>query len=89
VNLLSNGIKFTNYSEVVVSFTSKVINELNNSFITQESPQLYEMRFTVKDTGIGIPKDKMYRLLQTFPFCQVDASTTSHYGGTGLGLVIS
>jgi signal transduction histidine kinase len=47
------------------------------------------MRFTVKDTGIGIPKDKMYRLLQTFPFSQVDAYTTSHYGGTGLGLVIS
>ncbi|WP_413173645.1 response regulator [Anabaena azotica] len=87
VNLLSNGIKFTNYGEVVVSVTSKVTNQLDNSLITQESHQLYEIRFTVKDTGIGIPEDKMYRLFQ--PFSQVDASTTRHYGGTGLGLVIS
>ena len=89
VNLLSNRIKFTNYGEVVFSATSKVTNQLNNSFITQEIPQLYEIKFTVKDTGIGIHEDRMYRLLQAFLFSQVDGSTTRHYGGTGLGLVIS
>ncbi|MDJ0553850.1 MAG: ATP-binding protein [Microcoleaceae cyanobacterium MO_207.B10] len=73
------------------------INNLNNNQLSEASNQttnnnlnaanLYEILFFVKDTGIGIPQDRMNRLFQ--PFSQVDSSTTRKYGGTGLGLVIS
>ncbi len=79
VNLLSNAIKFTKSGEVTLSVTS--------SLKTQSESTLHEIIFTVKDTGIGIPEDRMDRLFK--PFSQVDASTTRQYGGTGLGLVIS
>ena len=76
VNLLNNAVKFTEVGEVVVYVQA---NEKN----TQEK---YEIHFAVKDTGIGIPLDKMQRLFKSFS--QVDASTTRKYGGTGLGLAI-
>jgi PAS domain S-box-containing protein len=71
VNLLSNAVKFTEQGEIVV--------EVKNA----ES----SLHFSVKDTGIGIPANRMDRLFQSFS--QVDSSTTRKYGGTGLGLVIS
>ena len=76
VNLLNNAVKFTEVGEVVVYVQA---NEKN----TQEK---YEIHFALKDTGIGIPLDKMQRLFKSFS--QVDASTTRKYGGTGLGLAI-
>ena len=75
VNLLGNATKFTDDGEVIVSVRT-----------LRHSSDLVELQFSVKDTGIGIPADKMDRLFA--PFTQVDASTTRHYGGTGLGLTI-
>jgi CheY-like chemotaxis protein/anti-sigma regulatory factor (Ser/Thr protein kinase) len=75
VNLLSNAIKFTEQGEVVVSVSAA------------EKPGFYELHFAVRDTGIGIPPERMDRLFQSFS--QVDASTTRRFGGTGLGLAIS
>jgi len=79
LNLLSNAVKFTESGEVVIA--------------VGRDPELEELglknflRFTVHDTGIGIPKDRIGRLFTSFS--QVDASTTRRYGGTGLGLAIS
>jgi CheY-like chemotaxis protein len=90
VNLVGNGVKFTPKGEVVVAVTShKLANHASlsgNSAIVDADPT-YEIKFAVRDTGIGIPGDKLDRLFQAFS--QVDSSTTRNYGGTGLGLAIS
>lgn len=75
VNLVSNGLKFTERGEVLI--TASVLSNQGNT---------YELEFKVKDTGIGIPADKYHRLFESFS--QVDSSTTRKYGGTGLGLAI-
>jgi PAS domain S-box-containing protein len=75
-NLLSNAVRFTATGDVSVNVT-KAENEAGDHFIL----------FSVWDTGIGIPPDKIDRLFQSFS--QVDASTTRRFGGTGLGLAIS
>jgi signal transduction histidine kinase/ligand-binding sensor domain-containing protein/DNA-binding response OmpR family regulator len=76
LNLISNAMKFTHQGEIFVSV----------NLLRMDSSKL-ELAFHVKDTGIGIPKDKLSRLFKAFS--QVDSSTTRKYGGTGLGLVIS
>jgi signal transduction histidine kinase/DNA-binding response OmpR family regulator/HPt (histidine-containing phosphotransfer) domain-containing protein len=92
VNLLSNAIKFTDSGEVVVSVTSRTIEQdvASRGTLDRETDRAHgmcELHFMVKDTGIGIPPERMDRLFQSFS--QVDTSTTRRYGGTGLGLVIS
>jgi len=76
VNLIGNAIKFTKVGEVVL--------EVNIKEIIGENAIL---EFHVKDSGIGIPKNKVNHVFDSFS--QVDASTTRNYGGTGLGLAIT
>lgn len=76
INLLSNAVKFTKTGTVCIGA---------RSIATQEAPE--RVKLFVKDSGIGISKDQLPILFQ--PFAQVDSSITRHYGGTGLGLVIS
>jgi PAS domain S-box-containing protein len=76
INLGGNAIKFTTEGEVVIRVK-----------LESESDSEEKLRFSVKDTGIGIPAEKKDLLFQKFT--QVDASTTRYYGGTGLGLAIS
>lgn len=74
-NLISNALKFT--SKGKIELIIKVCSQNQNHL---------QLQFSVCDTGIGIPPDKMKMLFR--PFTQVDASTTREYGGTGLGLTI-
>ena len=76
INLLNNAVKFTERGKITLSISGKAVEDGN-----------CEIHFAVKDTGIGIPEDKMGHLFQSFS--QVDASTARRYGGTGLGLAIS
>jgi CheY-like chemotaxis protein/HPt (histidine-containing phosphotransfer) domain-containing protein len=82
VNLIGNGIKFTSAGEVVVQV--KVLSAPDR---TGNEPEPWQLHFLVRDSGIGIPVDRLARLFKSFS--QADASTTRHYGGTGLGLAIS
>jgi PAS domain S-box-containing protein len=82
INLLNNAIKFTDTGEVVVSVDGKAL-ESGEGEIGRE----YKLHFAVRDSGIGIPQDRLSRLFESFS--QVDPSTTRRYGGTGLGLAIS
>jgi signal transduction histidine kinase/ligand-binding sensor domain-containing protein/DNA-binding response OmpR family regulator len=75
LNLINNAIKFTNKGTILIEVSLLERNENN-----------LNLSFKVKDTGIGIAKDKLPRLFKAFS--QVDASTTRQHGGTGLGLVI-
>lgn len=89
INLLDNATKFTETGEVVVKVTAKQIFEIGvNGEESEELPTgNYEIQFIVKDTGIGIPPDRLNLLFRAFS--QIDSSTTRKYGGTGLGLAIS
>jgi PAS domain S-box-containing protein len=75
-NLTANALKFTHKGSVVVGAN-----------LVQASPHEVVLRFSVRDTGIGIAQDKLGILFHKF--VQVDTSTTRKYGGSGLGLVIS
>jgi PAS domain S-box-containing protein len=73
INLLGNSVKFTEQGEIVLSVT--------------QGEQADTLHFSVRDTGIGIPADRISQLFR--PFTQADASTSRRYGGTGLGLALS
>jgi PAS domain S-box-containing protein len=79
VNLLTNAVKFTEQGEVVLTVESQAAGG--------SADDEYRLHFVVRDTGIGIPADRLEHVFESFS--QVDASTTRGYGGTGLGLAIS
>ena len=76
INLVGNATKFTHTGEIIINMTTE---DENSSEVT--------IRFSVKDTGIGIPEKSMKTLFESFS--QADSSTTRKYGGSGLGLTIS
>lgn len=89
-NLVSNSIKFTAAGEVSIQaeIQPATIEKVAGKDSTEKLPkQYYDIRFAIKDTGIGIAQNKIQKLFK--PFSQVDTSTTRKFGGTGLGLVIS
>ncbi|WP_159790646.1 PAS domain S-box protein [Sodalinema gerasimenkoae] len=89
VNLLGNAIKFTARGEVVVSVAASPLQDdtLSATMDIDQKHPTHQIQISVRDTGIGIPQERLDRLFK--PFSQVDASTTREYGGTGLGLAIA
>jgi two-component system sensor histidine kinase/response regulator len=80
INLIGNAIKFTDEGEILVEVC-------NDTDVEAVEPDWLPLRFSVRDTGIGIPENLHAAVLD--PFTQADASTTRRFGGTGLGLAIS
>jgi len=78
-NLVGNALKFTQQGKVSVQVKEEPASNNPSTIV--------KLRFTIRDTGIGIPKDRQNTLFHQFT--QVDSSTTRKYGGTGLGLAIS
>lgn len=76
VNLIGNAIKFTEVGEIVV-----------NANVDSISDSVVHLHFSISDTGIGIPQEKLGEIFH--PFEQAESSTTRRFGGTGLGLAIS
>ncbi len=76
INLIGNSIKFTHEGEVFIAVQ-----------MTEQTDHSCKFRFSVKDTGIGIPKEKQNKIFESFS--QADGSTTRKFGGTGLGITIS
>jgi signal transduction histidine kinase/ligand-binding sensor domain-containing protein/DNA-binding response OmpR family regulator len=76
MNLVGNALKFTHQGEIFI-----------HVYLVRKDRDQLELGFEVRDTGIGIPPDKISKLFKAFS--QVDSSTTRKYGGTGLGLAIS
>jgi len=74
-NLVNNAVKFTETGEIVV-----------HAALVEETGDKCQLKFSVRDTGIGMSKEQAAKLFQ--PFTQADMSTTRKYGGTGLGLTV-
>ena len=87
VNLIGNAIKFTEKGEVAVEVKRLTKDDDASQSENSKEPSEVTLQFSVHDTGIGIPKEKIDMVFEKFT--QADASTTRKYGGTGLGLAIS
>jgi CheY-like chemotaxis protein len=100
LNLLGNSVKFTEKGEVVITVSRVPVSLSGDTLMGTSTARLsvtasrdtgkrdaMTLQFAVRDTGIGIPPDRMGRLFQSFS--QADSSTSRKYGGTGLGLAIS
>jgi PAS domain S-box-containing protein len=91
LNLLTNAVKFTEKGEVVVTVArdaeTRGRGDAERVSASARLPVSVSLHFAVRDTGIGIPADRMDRLFQSFS--QIDPTTTRRYGGTGLGLAIT
>lgn len=85
-NLLSNAFKFTPESGTI-EYIIRPVTEFNKKFLNPDLNNKKVVAFVVKDTGIGIPPDKLDLIFEAFQ--QADPSTTRKYGGSGLGLTIS
>ncbi len=85
INLIGNAVKFTEKGEIFVNVTSRRCPAPLDRIDATEG-DWYELSFSVRDSGMGIPAERMNRLFRHFS--QVDASTTRRFGGTGLGLAI-
>jgi signal transduction histidine kinase/DNA-binding response OmpR family regulator len=84
VNLLNNAVKFTETGEIVLTVNGQASPPKDDEHSQERS---VDLAFVVRDTGLGVPRDRLGRLFQSFS--QIDTSTTRKYGGTGLGLAIS
>jgi len=95
VNLVGNALKFTEKGEVMVTVDSHEIHPESKTDAAagiglqsaDQEGKWFELQFSIRDTGIGIPADRISHLFQAFS--QADSSTARKYGGTGLGLAIS
>jgi CheY-like chemotaxis protein len=87
VNLVGNAVKFTEKGEVVVCVSSAACGLADSGDPAKPQAAEVELHFEVRDTGIGIPADKLDQIFE--PFVQADGSTRRKHGGTGLGLTIS
>ena len=81
INFIGNAVKFTESGEVMLDV------KLTGPSAVHTEQNTVDLTFSVKDTGIGIPADKIHNIFERFT--QADSSTTRKYGGTGLGLTIS
>ncbi|MGD1703546.1 response regulator [Dapis sp. BLCC M229] len=93
-NLIGNSIKFTDYGKVEISAKVITKNSIHSPHLSsvpedssQDRQQFQELMITVSDTGIGIPRDKLESIFESFE--QGEGSTARKYGGTGLGLAIT
>ncbi len=87
INLVGNAIKFTDRGRIAVNVERRASGNGNKDIEIPGEGRSILLHFSISDTGIGIPEDKLRSIFDNFT--QVDGSTTRKYGGTGLGLAIS